>query len=215
MKTTAVSRECFACLSNRLLSLDGEDKCEGCEHNDGQRLRPLSIKQKMPNYRTCFSCHISKPIEEFPSNRSKPLGRGYMCRACRKDYERGRAPNRQPSEVTRELNRERSRRAYADNPEATRARAEVLRLINLGLIERLACQYPLCRKEKTDGHHPDYSKPLEVIWLCRGHHWLIERILKGSDEGPMPILFVHDYSNVESSRSELTVGVEDSAVAMS
>lgn len=27
-----------------------------------------------------------------------------------------------------------------------------------------------CGETKTEAHHPDYSKPLEVIWLCRKHH---------------------------------------------
>ena len=148
--------------------------------------------------RTCFACHVEKSLEDFPANRSKPLGKGYMCRKCRKEYEAGRPSNNTPSEETKGLNRERSRQAYTDNPEATQARRMILNLINLGLIKRESCQYPLCHRKKTDGHHPDYSKPLEVVWLCRSHHHLIGRLLRGSDEAPMPVFFIRDYSNVES-----------------
>ncbi|MFC3331681.1 hypothetical protein ACFOEM_04310 [Paenalcaligenes hominis] len=28
----------------------------------------------------------------------------------------------------------------------------------------------VCGKSKVDAHHDDYSKPLEVRWLCREHH---------------------------------------------
>lgn len=37
-----------------------------------------------------------------------------------------------------------------------------------GELLRETCQ--VCGNEKTDGHHENYNKPLEVIWLCRKHH---------------------------------------------
>jgi hypothetical protein len=33
----------------------------------------------------------------------------------------------------------------------------------------------ICGNQKTDGHHTDYSKPLDVQWLCRKHHALVHR----------------------------------------
>lgn len=27
-----------------------------------------------------------------------------------------------------------------------------------------------CGEKKTQAHHPDYSKPLDIIWLCKKHH---------------------------------------------
>ena len=35
-----------------------------------------------------------------------------------------------------------------------------------------------CGNKKSQGHHPDYSKPLEVIWLCALHHQLHHEELK-------------------------------------
>ena len=212
VKTTAISRACFDCLTDRLLEElrrdgdqppDQEDRCEGCRHNAVQRLelikRPRQAHTDTEATRVCFSCHVEKSLEEFHRSRDKPLGRSYECRTCSRDRGRGRVHNTPPSDVTMALNRERSRQAYRDCPEAFRARNLVNKLIKAGFITRLPCQYPLCNKEKTDGHHFDYSKPLEVVWLCRSHHWLVERILKGSDEAPMPVFFIHDYSYVESS----------------
>lgn len=37
-----------------------------------------------------------------------------------------------------------------------------------GKIIRQACE--VCGEAKTEGHHFDYSKPLEVRWLCHKHH---------------------------------------------
>lgn len=35
----------------------------------------------------------------------------------------------------------------------------------------------VCGSLKTDGHHFDYLKPLEVVWLCRKHHAAVHRAM--------------------------------------
>ena len=40
--------------------------------------------------------------------------------------------------------------------------------IESGKITRQPCQ--VCGEPKSHGHHPDYSKPFEVVWLCPKHH---------------------------------------------
>jgi Recombination endonuclease VII len=32
--------------------------------------------------RTCYTCKIEKPLEEFPRRKDKPLGHGYQCKVC-------------------------------------------------------------------------------------------------------------------------------------
>lgn len=44
----------------------------------------------------------------------------------------------------------------------------VRRAVRLGTLSRLSCER--CGHPRTHGHHSDYSKPLEVTWLCATHH---------------------------------------------
>lgn len=42
-------------------------------------------------------------------------------------------------------------------------------------VFKMPCK--ICGNKKSDGHHYDYTKPLEVIWLCKKHHGEHHRIL--------------------------------------
>lgn len=48
------------------------------------------------------------------------------------------------------------------------ARARVTKAIAAGQLTRLPCE--VCGVANTQGHHDDYSKPLDVRWLCSTHH---------------------------------------------
>ena len=56
------------------------------------------------------------------------------------------------------------------------AKTEVERIahnaVNLAIKQGRLSPQPCerCGNERADAHHPDYSKPLLVIWLCRSHH---------------------------------------------
>lgn len=37
-----------------------------------------------------------------------------------------------------------------------------------GKIKKEKCN--VCNSVNSEMHHPDYSRPLEIVWLCRIHH---------------------------------------------
>jgi hypothetical protein len=54
------------------------------------------------------------------------------------------------------------------NREARAAHHALRAALRRGDIKRGPCA--VCGSLRTDGHHPDHSKALEVVWLCRKHH---------------------------------------------
>lgn len=140
----------------------------------------------------CKKCLIDKPIEEFfkqPSNRD---GRGSTCRSCatkrarelrnarplffrekhrmdaRKD-KRKESIKRWREKVGPEKLGEYARRASERHKDKVLARTAVGNAIKAGKIHRQPCS--VCGDEEVQAHHEDYSKPLDVIWLCRKHHY--------------------------------------------
>lgn len=63
--------------------------------------------------------------------------------------------------------------AMAKNPQRFVAMSRVSYAIKHGHLTRLPCE--VCGNPKSEGHHEDYSKPLQVKWLCRKHHIEIHR----------------------------------------
>lgn len=82
-----------------------------------------------------------------------------------------------------------------------RARGKLQRAVKDGRIRREPCEFrvvvrtndevrgesrktQLCGEVETDAHHDDYSKPLDVRWLCRRHHRAVHDAVKPQ---PLPI----------------------------
>jgi hypothetical protein len=58
-------------------------------------------------------------------------------------------------------------------PEKMRARQKVYRAKKAGVLVPQPCE--ICGSEENiESHHPDYKKPLDVMWLCPDHHRRIE-----------------------------------------
>jgi hypothetical protein len=127
----------------------------------------------------CFKCNTVKPLSEFYKHSQMADGHVNKCKECNKnDVNKHRANN---LERIRAYDRERGKLAHRLQlaAEVTRAwRAEdkrrniahgmVARAIKNGILIRQPCIR--CGAEKSEGHHEDYDKPLEVMWLCTPCH---------------------------------------------
>lgn len=59
-------------------------------------------------------------------------------------------------------------KALIKNRAKDMARYEFHKAKRQGEIKQQPCAE--CGDPNSEAHHPDYSKPLDVVWLCRPHH---------------------------------------------
>ncbi len=112
--------------------------------------------------RTCHICKQEKPLTEFYRFKSgrKKGDYGSYCRECDNSRKRGQ-----------EKERWRKRVGFYKRPKIkkhTNAKVKLQIAIQKGQI--IQCKCGICNSINAEGHHPDYNKPLEVIWLCGKHH---------------------------------------------
>jgi hypothetical protein len=90
----------------------------------------------------------------------------------RRIFVSGRNPERvaahDKERTTLKAKQEAVERSKARYPERLRARRMVQNEVRYGRLTKQPCF--VCGAEKVEAHHPDYDKPLEVIWLCRKDH---------------------------------------------
>lgn len=126
----------------------------------------------------CFKCLCEKPLEAFYKHAQMRDGHLNKCIECTKrdikehrqrEWERVRAYDRmrasQPHRVAKA--KELQARYRSEHPERKRAQTRLRRAIQAGEVQPQPCW--VCG-EKAEAHHPDYSAPLDVVWLCSPHH---------------------------------------------
>ena len=145
--------------------------------------------------KVCTKCKTEKPITEFHKLRPSKDGLQYRCKACcsvfqricweknkekrAADYKIYCSENKEQiaarKRAWRLVNLERvkanQKAVRLRHPEKHAARAAARRAIKLGLLKKKPCQR--CGSSVVEAHHEDYSKPLDVEFLCMDHH--IER----------------------------------------
>ena len=131
------------------------------------------------NLRQCSSCGQWLNLDEFSFDRRVRSGRQKRCRRCTAIYLRDY--RKRKGNVLAAKDRERSKRperkaqqAQADKrrrlgaPEKIAARKAVHRAIRSGKLQKERCVF--CGSVHTQAHHADYTKPLEVVWVCGKCH---------------------------------------------
>ena len=113
--------------------------------------------------KVCSKCKIKMDITCFARRHSKPRGRASICKECRKIY----MYNWRHSEKGHIAFIKSHNNYFKKYPERKKAHQIIKDAKNSGKIIPKPCE--ICGG-KAQAHHPDYSKPLDVIWLCRQHH---------------------------------------------
>jgi len=126
----------------------------------------------------CTKCGNTKPTTEFHKRPRSEDGLRSWCIECTKVSNRAwreanRKKMRKIQQAWRKANLEKAsalQQAYAArNKEKILARRMVHDALVHGDIKAMPC-VECGSTHKIHGHHEDYSKPLDVIWLCQKHH---------------------------------------------
>jgi hypothetical protein len=152
-----------------------------------------------PKEKFCTTCKQTKIASLFAIRKLSPDGLSHDCLQCKRKYgaERYKLKGTQLRQQVKEyyqLNKtkrtqqikkyrqtEAGKKYVRDNYKSMyskytykwKARSKARYAIKIGTIAHLACE--VCHNFLSEAHHPDYSQPLEVWWLCRKHHRMADK----------------------------------------
>lgn len=129
--------------------------------------------------KTCTICGETKPDGAFHWDDKEHKYLSSRCRECHRKYKREwrwktpekyRASRREYKSKHASAIRKYAKQYAQKNQEKVKGRRAVATALRNGqLIIPAVCE--VCgRERKLVGHHPDYNKPLEVMWLCSECH---------------------------------------------
>ena len=126
----------------------------------------------------CFKCQCEKPLGAFYKHAMMGDGHLNKCKDCTKtdvkkhrqdNLERIRSYDRMRSSMPHRISSQvfRTKEYRTKFPERAKANALVGAAVRDGKLKKQPCW--VCGG-KAIAHHPDYSRPLDVVWLCQPHH---------------------------------------------
>lgn len=133
--------------------------------------------------KTCFKCGIEKPLFDFYKHKKMADGHLNKCKECAKSdvhqhrhgkgrkkvlaYDKARSSRPDRVELRKRVNAD----WVAKYPMRRAAHMALQSAIRSGLVQKWpACAVPDCCSTRPVAHHPDYDRPLDVVWLCQAHH---------------------------------------------
>lgn len=92
-------------------------------------------------------------------------------RDARADYYREYDQRRAAREDRKAQNRRVTAEWRAQNPRERAAQVTLGNAVRDGRVLKWpTCSMPDCSSTRPVAHHPDYDRPLDVVWLCQAHH---------------------------------------------
>jgi len=141
----------------------------------------------------CFKCEAIKPLEDFYKHPMMADGHVNKCKECNKkdvsknyfknhkyyrDYDNARSNSPKRVAARLEYQKTEAGKISANKAKNKYIKKNLIKYLAHNLvhshvrdkkIEKLPCE--VCGSTyRIHGHHDDYSKPLDVRWLCAAHH---------------------------------------------
>ena len=137
-----------------------QDQTRGVTANQGNSIADPVARTNSggspPLYKKCRVCGIVKHTSEFYE-----LTR--QCKICKK------AIRKKWRKKNKKRENDRINKHKAKFHKRTTIQARIRNLVRKGKIEKGPCV--ICGSTiNVHGHHCDYNKPLDVMWLCATHH---------------------------------------------
>jgi hypothetical protein len=139
-------------------------------------LCPTTFERRHSQHKYCDDCSDKARLKRMREwhKANKDTQRQYQADYYKGYYEMNRSKIetkvRRYTQTSKgkEVHRKATQNQRERNPIKTAARQMVRCAIVCGVLIRQSCER--CGDPKTEGHHDDYSKPLDVRWLCRPCH---------------------------------------------
>ncbi len=112
--------------------------------------------------------YYSKHKKEW---RIKYLEHAEERRIYQREYERNKK-KKNPSKYLYRVSQS-VKKWRAKHPIKEKAHKKVFVELRAGRITKLPCM--ICQNPKSESHHKNYFRPLEIIWLCKIHHRMADR----------------------------------------